>query len=193
MLSSVNPDYLRVGQKRKALRAVNLIKLKRSRKLKIRMCDNGAPSCQFVPRKEVKSPTITIEGLLVTMMIDAYADIKVEIFDPPGAYLQTDLPKVKFTLLLLEGKIVDIMCDINTEYKHQVRFKHGRKILYICILKAIYGIIESDLIWYELYMSVLKNMGFQLNPYDMCVANKDIKWKQCTTAWNVDDNKVSYL
>ena len=47
------------------------------------------------------------------------------------------------------------------------------------------------LLWYEPYMSVLNDMGFQLNPYDMCVDNKDINGKQYTITWYVDDNKVS--
>ena len=58
-------------------------------------------------------------------------------------YLQIDLTKDKFTLLLLEVESVDIMCDINIEYKNHVRFKYGRKILYLRILRAIYGMIES--------------------------------------------------
>ena len=62
-------------------------------------------------------------------------------FDVPGAYLQTDLHKDKFTLLLLEGNFGDIKCDINPEYKQHVRFKACRKTLYIRILKAIYEII----------------------------------------------------
>ena len=35
-------------------------------------------------------------------------------------------------------------------------------------------------------------MGFKLNPYDRCVANKMINGKQCTIAWYVDDNKISH-
>ena len=31
-------------------------------------------------------------------------------------------------------------------------------------------------------------MGFKLNPYDLCVANSQIKGKQCTIAWYVNDN-----
>ena len=58
---------------------------------------------------------------------------------------------------------------------------------------AIYGMVESNLLWYELYVSVLKDVGFQLNPYHTCVANKDIKGKQCTIAWYVGDNKVSHV
>ena len=36
-------------------------------------------------------------------------------------------------------------------------------------------------------------MGFVLNPYDMCVANKTINGKQCTVTWYVDDNKISHV
>jgi len=36
-------------------------------------------------------------------------------------------------------------------------------------------------------------MGFELNPYDLCVANKTINDKQCTIVWHVDDNKISHV
>ena len=36
-------------------------------------------------------------------------------------------------------------------------------------------------------------MGFEINPYDMCVANKIINGKKCTLTWYVDDNKVSHV
>ena len=36
------------------------------------------------------------------------------------------------------------------------------------------------------------DMGFEINPYDRCVANKLIEGKQCTILWHVDDIKVSH-
>ena len=36
-------------------------------------------------------------------------------------------------------------------------------------------------------------MGFELNSYDECVANKVIDGNQCTIAWHVDDNKISHV
>ena len=36
-------------------------------------------------------------------------------------------------------------------------------------------------------------MGFELNPYDHCVANTMIDGSQCTVGWYVDDNKVSHI
>ena len=53
--------------------------------------------------------------------------------------------------------------------------------------------MKSALLWYELFTTTLKDMGFELNPYDECVANKMINGKQCTIAWHVDDNKISHV
>ena len=36
-------------------------------------------------------------------------------------------------------------------------------------------------------------MGFKLNPYNKCVANKIIDGKQCTIAWWVDENCLTHL
>jgi hypothetical protein len=35
--------------------------------------------------------------------------------------------------------------------------------------------------------------GFEINPYDWCVANKIIDGKQCTILWHVDDLKKSHV
>ena len=103
------------------------------------------------------------------------------------------MPAEKKLLMVFRDEFVDIMCEVNTEYKKYVTTdRNGKKILYVKVLRAIYGCIESALLWYELYVKTLKGMGFKLNPYDRCVANKTIKGKQCTIAWYVDDNKISH-
>jgi hypothetical protein len=48
-------------------------------------------------------------------------------------------------------------------------------------------------LWYQLFHSHLKEIGFKLNPYDPCVANKEINGEQCTIAWYVDDTKISHV
>ena len=48
------------------------------------------------------------------------------------------------------------------------------------------------MLWYTLYTEKWIDLGFVLNPYDQCVANKLINGKQCTVAWHVDDNKISH-
>lgn len=69
----------------------------------------------------------------------------------------------------------------------------GVKVLYVEIIMAIYGCVTSALLWYKLFSSALKGMGFTLNPYDSCIANTEINGKQCTIAWYVDDTKISHV
>ena len=35
-------------------------------------------------------------------------------------------------------------------------------------------------------------IGFEINPYDPCVANKDVDGKFLTLLWHVDDIKLSH-
>ena len=84
------------------------------------------------------------------------------------------------------------MCKVNPEHTKNVIYENGKKILYLEVLQAIYGCIESALRWYELYSETLCKEGFIINPYDKCVANKIINGKQCTIVWYVDDNKISH-
>lgn len=66
------------------------------------------------------------------------------------------------------------------EYKEHISVENGKKVLYVQVLKAIYGMIKSALRWYELFTRTLCGMGLELNPYDRCVANKMIDGSQCT-------------
>ena len=194
VFGTIDPTTLSNEEKRRALEAVNLIKKKRCGKIKGRTCTDGSKQKRYLKHGEtISSPTVSLEAILGTLIIDAKEDRDVAIFDVPGAYLQAEMPAEKKLLMVFRGEFVDIMCEVNTEYKKYVTTdRNGKKILYVKVLRAIYGCIESALLWYELYVKTLKGMGFKLNPYDRCVANKMIKGKQCTIAWYVDDNKISH-
>jgi len=43
-----------------------------------------------------------------------------------------------------------------------------------------------------MFTSTLKDEGFELNPYEKCVANKIIDEEQCTLAWHVYDVLASH-
>ena len=115
---------------------------------------------------------MSLESIIATLVIDAYERRHVVIADVSGAYLHAEMPSDKRVLLKLVGKFIDIMCEVNLEYKKYVRYENGVKILYLRILRALYGCLGSALLWYNLYSSTLVKLGFVLNPYDLCVANK---------------------
>lgn len=37
------------------------------------------------------------------------------------------------------------------------------------LIKALHGYVQSALLWYKLFSTTLVGMGFELNPYDLCV------------------------
>ena len=193
VVGPIDPTILTQEDKIRAMEAVNLIKEKRCGKIKGRTCANGSVQRKFLKDGEsVASPTVSVEALFSTLIIDSMENRDIATFDVPGAYLHAEMPKDKNELLRLRGEFVDIMCQVNPAYKPFVIEEKGKKVLYMKILRAIYGCIQSALLWYELYTSVLEGMGFTVNPYDRCVANSMINGKQCTIVFYVDDNKVSH-
>ena len=150
----------------------SLIKQKGCGKIKGRCAANGSRQQQYLKEDEsVASPTVSFEGLLATLVINAKENRKVNTFDVPGAFLQAPIPEGKKVLLKLNGEFVDIMCRVNPEHLPNVRMEGRNKVLYMKVDRAIYGCIESALAWYNMFTEILEDMGFELNPYDCCVAN----------------------
>ena len=84
------------------------------------------------------------------------------------------------------------MCEVKLQFKQHACYRNGQKFLYLLALRDIYLCIDSALLKYDVYMRNLKGMGFEINTYDRCVANKITDQKQCTLVWYVDDNKLSH-
>ena len=91
------------------------------------------------------------------------------------------------------GEEVDIFCEIDPSLAEFLVMKRVQKILHVQLDKALYGCVQLALLWYELYSSNLKYMGFDLNPYNMCVANANIDVKHCTVCWYLGDNKIIHV
>ena len=189
----INPKSLTPENKKQALEAVHLIKEKRSGEIKGRTCADGSKQRHFLKDGEsMASPTVSMEALFLTFLIAAYEDRQVASFDIPGAFLQADMADDKLLLLKFRGDFVNMMCDVNPEHRKNVILENGKKVLYMKIIRGIYGCIEAALQWYKCYTEVLEKEGFVLNPYDRCVANKMIDGHQCTIAWYVDDNVITH-
>ena len=82
------------------------------------------------------------------------------------------------------------MCQVNLEYEKHVRYENVKKVLYLLVLKEIYGSIESKLLWYNILSTTIEGLGFEIHSYDGYFANYVIEVTQCTIAWYVDDNKL---
>ena len=66
-------------------------------------------------------------------------------------------------------------------------------MLYVQLKKALYGTLQAALLFWKLLSETLQEWGFILNPYDKCMADKNIEGKQCTILWHVDNLKISHV
>ena len=57
----------------------------------------------------------------------------------PREYLHVDMSKEKRNLMNLRGGVVDTMCQFNPYYEQHVRYENGKKVLYLLLIREIYG------------------------------------------------------
>ncbi len=76
--------------------------------------------------------------------------------------------------------------------KYVTKNQKGKPILYVQLEKAVYGMMKSALLFYQILVADLTSFGFTINPYDPCVANKIVDGLQMTICWHVDDLLIGY-
>jgi hypothetical protein len=90
--------------------------------------------------------------------------------------------------------VVDILIQINPEiYGPYVVYENGKKVIYLQVLRALYGMLISSLLFYKKFRKDLEENGYEFNPYDPCVANKNINGHQHTIRFHVDDLMASHI
>ena len=116
------------------------------------------------------------------------------IIDIPGAYLHVHVGKNGKIIMLFKGRIAELMDMIGPKlyHKYVTYDSKGNAMLYVQMSKALYGLLEGALHFYNKLVKDLEEYGFEINPYGPCVANKTTNRKQMTVTWHVDDLKLSH-
>ena len=128
-------------------------------------------------------------------MIDAAEGQDVATIDILNAFIQTRLDDDSDKVLMrLCSKLTELMVKVAPKiYSKYVSVdSKGELVLYVHLLNVLYGIMKAALLYYECFVRDIMVIGFKLNPYDPCVANKIVHGKQLTITWHVDDLKVSH-
>ena len=131
--------------------------------------------------------------MFIQSKIYANENHDVATCDIPGAFLQADNPD--FVLMRLDGILAELMVKIAPKLyrKYVTTNAKGKPVLYVQLEKAVYGMMKSALLFYRKLVADLISLGFEINPYDPCVANKIINGKQLTICWNVDDLFIGHV
>ncbi len=189
----IHPNDLSPEQRKKALESLIFLTEKRDGRIKGRACANGSKQRLWMSKEDSASPTVSQEAVMLTAAIEAHENREVAIVDIPNAFIQTD-HKGEKVHMKIRGKLAEILVSVAPKlYEPFVTKECGHTVLYVELLKALYGCIESPLLFYRKLRKDLESQGFVVNPYDPCVANKMIDGKQMTVTWHVDDLKVSHV
>jgi hypothetical protein len=158
-----------------------------------RGCADGRKQRRYTDRADAASPTVATEVVFLTAIINALENCDIAVIGIPGAFMQVDLDD-KTIHVCLTGKMVELLLEIDHElYEPYLMQEQGEIIMYIELLKALYGTMRAARLFWERLSRQLVNWGFTSNPYDSCVVNKMVDDKQLTVAWHVDDLKILHI
>ncbi len=184
---------LTYDKKKKALSLLMFLKEKRDSSVKARMCADGQKQKDGTwSKQETTFPTVAMESVFITAVINVHEGRNVACFDILGAFLHADVNED--ITMVLKGRLAELMVQEapNLYRKYIMVDRKGTAILYVKMQKALYGLLRSALFFYKKLVSDLESDGSVLNPYDSCMANKVVDGKQMMVCWHVDDLKVSH-
>ena len=172
-----DPHSLTRDDRRNALSSLMFLTEKRSGEVEARTCANGSVQRQHIAKEEAAAPTVTSEAIFIQSTIYANENRNVATCDIPGAFLQADNPD--FVLMRLDGILAELMVKVAPKmYRKFVTTNAKEKsVLYVQLEKTVYGMMKSALLFYRKLVADLLSLGFEINPYDPCVANKIINDK----------------
>jgi hypothetical protein len=185
-------DMLTHEEKRASLHYLMFLKQKRCGRIKGRGCADGRKQRLYKTKQYASAPTVAIESLSLTSVIDAKERRHVVTTDIPGAFLQTEVDELIH--VRLEGPLVTLLTKVDPIlYEKYIVNEKGKPVLYVKLLKALYGTLQAAMLFWKDLAGHLVEWGFEINPYDCCAANKMIDGKQCTIVWHVNDLKISHV
>ena len=187
-------------EKMKAQLALCFLTEKRDGTIKGRTVFNRKGTRKWLTREDSSSPTASTEGVFLTAVVDAKEKRDTMSADVPNAFIQALLPKPDVAkgeervIMKITGSLVKILLRLAPDvYNGFVVYEKGKAVIYVVVLRALYGMLISAMLWYKKFRGDLEEIGFEFNPYDPCIANRIVKKKQHTIRFHVDDVMSSHV
>ena len=76
-------------------------------------------------------------------------------------------------MMKIKGKLINMQIEISSEtYASYVVVETGQRVLYVKIVRALYGMPILAVLFYKKLRCDLEEIGFSSNPYDIYAANQ---------------------
>lgn len=153
-------------------------------KIKARLVSLGNMQWEFFMNPS--SPTASLQAVLMIAAIAAKEERYVATMDVPGAYLNADMNHE--VLMSLEPLLTSLLVTLEPQFE---KYINENGTLIVKLKKALYGLVESAKLWYDEMSKILYQEGFNVNPTEKCIFNKQVGTTQCTICLYVDDLMIT--
>jgi hypothetical protein len=148
----IDMNKLSAEEKKQTHRSLIFLTEKRDGTMNARTCADGYKQRSWMEREETSSPTAQVESILLTAFIEAKEGRDVMTADIPN--VQTSVPKTdrdgdRITMKIT-GPLVEMLVDLDPEiFKNFVTTEGKVPVLYVHVIKALYGMLQSALLFYK--------------------------------------------
>ncbi len=138
---------------------------KRCGRIKARGCADGRKQRKMTNKEDASAPTVSIETVMLSATIDVMEGRDVATVDIPGAFMQANIDEVVY--VKFEGEIAEMLVKLDRQlYRKYVKDENGKPVLYVELLKALWGTLKAALLFWKLLSSKLVSWRFVINPYN---------------------------
>ena len=97
---------------------------------------DGSKTRDWVSREEAASPTVSMESISLTTVINAKEKRDIMTANIPNAFIQAHMPKIEKgedrVIMKITGTLVELLVKLApTIYRPFVVFEKGKKVIYI--------------------------------------------------------------
>jgi hypothetical protein len=135
------------------------------------------------PEYDVNSPTVSLESVQLGLNLAALENYDIDIYDIKGAFLEATLDRDD-VYAVLDSDLRAILLQMDPKYK--VGETTNGKLI-VKLRKALYGLKESPLKWYETMKKALIEAGFVGSRHDRGLFYKKTEHGKHLVLLHVDD------
>jgi Reverse transcriptase (RNA-dependent DNA polymerase) len=127
---------------------------------------------------DLSAPTVSTSSVFTVLSIAAHEGRKAAVVDIGGAFLNAEMKTGVPVPMRLDRTMSDLLVRLQPSYK---KYQDGKGCIVVLLNRALYGCVESAVLWYENLRDTMTGLGYERNPHDICVFNKTGKrGLQCT-------------
>ena len=109
VFNPVDVSKLSKQERQKVLESLIFLTKKRDGSVKGRTCVDGRRQRLWMDKDEAASPTVLLESVLLTCVIDTKEEREVTVADIPNAFVQTDMDGEQRVIMKMRGKLAKLL------------------------------------------------------------------------------------